>query len=136
MTTSIASGAIERDEEGRIVAVIQTRSPYQSLQELNDRIGLKDLELSSPDEYISRDKEVPTQFVGQYTLRIPAGENILDLQTWQKIKMPINTTCVTTTTAVGYLENNVFSGTFNANFDYKEINLTVRLSGKFSVTLS
>lgn len=136
MTVSIIGGAAERDDDGKIVAIIKTLSPYRSMQELNKKLGLNQFEMFCSDEYISQNKDFPSQFYGQHSLILPAGEEILDLNTWNKIKMPINISCVTTTIAIGHLEKECFSGVFKAILDFKEMSMKVNLTGTFSVTLA
>ena len=136
LTVYIVGGAAERDQDGTIVVNIRTLSPHQSFQDLSGKLGLNEFELFTSDSTFSSKKEVPTQLVGRHTILFPQGEELLNLETWNKMRLPITLTCSITTTANGYLEDSTFKGTFETMLDYKETNLVVKLLGTFSVTVS
>ena len=136
LQTGITEGAIERDDSGQMVAFLKTHGPSQSLQELNERLGLASFEMTSRDEEISTHPENPTVFSYENTLTLPEGEEVLDMNTWSKFKLPININCHVVATAEGILDNNVFSGQFSTEMNYLELGVVVQLSGSFETYLA
>ncbi len=110
---AVTGGSIERNEEGKMVAVLKTLSPYKSLQRLNEQIGNSDIEAVSADSVISVDPANPTVFIDRRTIVCPAGEKILDIASWREIVLPQNITFHSETTASGTLRGNVFMGSFH-----------------------
>jgi hypothetical protein len=132
----IADGAIERDEAGGLLAYVRTISPSRSLQELNERLGLATFEMVSPDTYLSVDPNRPTCFQYENHITIPAGEEVLDLNTWSPIVFQINIHCDTLTEASGVLVDRVFSGNFVTNLHYSDLGVHVALCGSFEAHLA
>ena len=102
LQAGIAEGAIERDEDGRMVAYIRTTGPSRSLQELNERLGLSTFEMVSPDSTVSTAPDKPTTFIYENTVIFPAGEEMLDLNTWQNVILPVNISCHVVAEARGF----------------------------------
>jgi hypothetical protein len=132
----IAAGAVERDEEGRLLAYIQTTSPIRSLQALNERLGLAGFEMLSPDKYLSVDPNCPTRFLYENHVILPAGEEALDLTTWCPVVFQINIHCDTLAEASGVLVDRVFRGSFVTNMRYVNLGLQVSLSRSFEARLA
>jgi hypothetical protein len=80
MQIGITKGAVERDENGRMVAYLKTHGPSQSLQELNKRLGLSSFEMTSNHDKMSTNSQSPTTFMYDQTVILPAGETLLDLE--------------------------------------------------------
>lgn len=135
LQTSISEGALERDEEDRIVAFIRTIGPSRSLQELNERLGLTSFEMTSDNRELSSDLEQPTTFHYENTVRFPAGEQLLDLNTWKHITLPSNLTCNVKATAIGTLIDHTFSGIFMTNMSYLEARINIEMTGSFYIHL-
>ncbi len=133
---TIADGAVERDEDGGLIAYVKTISPSKTLQELNERLGLTAFEMSSQDNTLSTDINKPTVLVYQKTITLPAGEQILDLQTWKTVTLPMNIRCNVNARATGVLENRRFHGTFTTDMNYLEAGLKVDMAGAFEVHLA
>lgn len=132
----IAEGAIERDEEGRMVAYVRTTGPTRSLQDLNERLGLSTFEMVSPDSTISTDAENPTTLSYRNTVTLSAGEKILDLNTWKSIILPANISCHVVAQAHGFLDGHKFAGKFITRMNYIEAQIVVDMVGSFEVFLA
>ena len=133
MQIGISSGAVERDENNHLVAYLTTVAPTRSMQNLNQRLGLTSFEMYSQDSYISSAPFVPTVFRGDQTITLPAGESLLDINSWQEVQLPINITCRVLTEASGHLENNRFFGSFSPSMHYQNVNQRVGLHGQFEI---
>ena len=132
----IKYGSIERDENNDLLAYIEVLSPFQSLQELNEKLGLDKMDLRSKDSTLSTDVQTPTQFESMQNIILPQGLSILDINSWKKITLPMNIYCETKTIAKGYLENNRFFGEFQADLFYKNADQRVKLKGKFEIFIN
>lgn len=132
---SVLSGAVERDDDGRLTVFLRTIGPSRSLQELNERLGLSDFEMLSTDNVLSSDASRPTVFKYSDQLILPAGEEILDITQWRKIHLPQNLRCDTNATAEGVLNDRIFAGHFENRIVYQG-GVEVGLSGKFSIHLA
>lgn len=133
MQTGISGGALERDEDGRLIAFLNTVAPTRSMQNLNQKLGLTSFEMCCNDSFISSDPLAPTVFRGNQTITLPAGERLLDINSWQEVTIPMNITCRVTTEASGHLEENRFHGNFVSIMDYRGANQQIRLDGKYEI---
>jgi hypothetical protein len=136
LTMAIAEGSLERNKEGRLEVYVETMVPFQSLQKLNERLGLHSLRLKSDDLSLSIDPAYPSRFASTTSHILPKGETVLDLTTWRELPFPMNMNVETQTIAAGYLGGHVFQGDFQALLLYKEIGLRVGLEGSFRLHLS
>lgn len=138
LQTGIAEGAIERDEEGRMVAYVHTTGPSRSLQELNERLGLSTFEMISPDSTISTDPGKPTTFIYRNTAILPKGEKLLDLNTWSNIILPENISCHVVAEAQGSLAGHKLAGKFitRMKMNFLEVQRSVDMVGSFEVFLA
>jgi hypothetical protein len=132
---SVREGAVERDEENRMIAFLSTVGPSRSLQELNERLGLSKFEMISTDSQLSVNKERPTVFVYENRVILPAGERLLDLQSWKEIELPMNLTCDISASASGVFDDAVFSGIFTTSMKYLG-GLAIDMSGSFEMYLA
>jgi len=133
---SIIGGYVKRNDFGKLEAYIQTDIPFQSLQRLNERLGLDSMRLLSDNHTISQDIHNPVVFTSSTNHILPQGEIVLNLSTWQEEPFPMNMHVQTQTSASGHLKGKVFQGTFEANLTYQEINSQIGLNGDFEVHLS
>lgn len=133
LTIGITNGAVERDEQGHLVAFLKTLSPYQSLQLLNEKLGVAQFEVVSTDKTVSIDKNNPTIFRAQHKIILPAGERVLNMLTWEEVELPMNVTCNVETIASGTLQEYTFSGQFIGKVYYVEMNINLVMSGEFEV---
>jgi len=127
---SITSGAVERDSENRMVVFLETHAPTRSFQELNERMGLATVELVSIDSYISTDPITPTRFTSSKSVIFPAGEELLDMNTWKIVRLPNNMFISLSASATGVLEENKFYGTVLNNMVINN-SYPISLEGQF-----
>lgn len=132
---SIWDGAVERNEEGMLVAFLRTSGPSRSLQALNERLGLDAFEMFCSDAQISIDPSLPSMFTHQNVVKIPAGERLLDLSTWREVVTPAPVHCKIRATAIGSFCDGVFSGAFQnvLVMDYVGQSFTIQMSGTFEI---
>jgi hypothetical protein len=135
LQNGIREGAIERDDN-TLVAFLKTSGPSRSLQELNERLGLSSFEMTSPDSQLSTDPSRPTLFTYEHRVILPAGEKLLDLNTWQHIQLSRNISCDVRSEASGTFANRTFSGCFTTAVYYLEADMAVNISGSFEVHLA
>ncbi len=133
---SIRDGAVERDDGGRLVAFLRTSGPSRSLQALNERLGLDAFEMLCADTQLSTDPAVPSRFVYENVVTIPAGEKMLDLSTWREVQIPMTMTCNIRAEAHGSFSAGVFAGPFFTQMEYPGLGLRVSMSGTFEVHLA
>ncbi|MDA8133943.1 MAG: type I restriction enzyme HsdR N-terminal domain-containing protein [Desulfobacteraceae bacterium] len=136
LVMSITEGAVERNENGKLEAYIETQVPYQSLQQLNEKLGLHSLHLFSDDGSISISPESPTIFSATTNHILPKGSLVLDLSTWRELPLPMNISVQAQTKATGYLDGNKYMGQFNALLTYQEFGLNVEMDGSFNVHIA
>jgi len=136
LKTSIIGGYVKRTDSGKLEAYIQTDVQVQSLQRLNEKLGLDSMHLFSENDTISEESDNPVIFTSSTSHILPQGENILNLSTWQEAPFPITVHVQTETTASGHLKGKIFQGQFEAVFTYREINLKIGLNGEFQVHLA
>lgn len=133
---SIIGGYVKRNDFGKLEAYIQTDIPFQSLQRLNEKLGLDSMRLLSENNTISEDINNPVVFTSSTSHILPQGEMALNLSTWQEEPFPVNMHVQAQTTASGHLKGKVFQGKFEAILTYHEINSQVGLNGDFQVHLA
>lgn len=136
LQTGVKEGAVERDSNGGLVAFLKTAGPSRSLQELNERLGLSAFEMTSTDSQLSTEPAHPTVFRYVHSIVLPAGESILDLNTWRHIQLPHNITCNVQAEARGSFAKGTFSGAFATAMHYLEANRSVHMSGSFEIHLA
>jgi len=136
LTVGIIDGAVERDEQGHLVAFLRTLSPYRALQELNERLGLAEFEAISAEAVVSVDRNNPTTFRSSRRVVFPAGERLLDLMNWRDVELPRNLTCQLETIATGFLQGYKFGGEFLSKINYLELGLNFQTDGIFEIHLA
>lgn len=136
LQTGISSGAIEHDNNGALIAFLKTTGPTQSFQELNDRLGLSEFEMTSQDIQLSTDQANPTLFLYEHHVILPAGEKLLDLNTWELVELPLNIRCNVRAEARGTYSNRIFSGSFTTTMHYLESSLNINIAGSFEIHLA
>lgn len=134
--TVIYGGSVERDTEKGLIAYLKTIAPTKSLERLNQRLGISAFEMQSGSMYLSSDPANPTVFRGAQTVTLPAGERLLDINSWREVTLPMNITCRVSTQASGHLQNNRFYGDFISDMDYKTMNQQIRLKGEYEIFIA
>lgn len=136
MVMTVTNGSVERNEEGLLAAHLWSLVPFQSLQELNEKLGLDQMWLTSGSTIVSTDSSQPTVFENERRTLLPKGMVSLNLMDWTEVEMPINVTAVVQTRAAGYLAGTVFAGDFFASMTYVELGLNITLEGAFELHLA
>lgn len=132
---TITGGYVKRNNFGKLEAHIKTDVPFQTLQRLNEKLGLDSMSLFSEDDTIPEDAENAAVFKSSSSHILPQGEMTLDLSTWKETPLPMTLHVQTKTTVSGHLVGKVFQGKFEAILTYDEINLQIGLDGDFQVNL-
>ena len=132
----ITYGAIERDENGNLVAFLKAASPFRSIQQLNERLGLAQIEMVSEDKELSSESSRPTVFSYRNTIVLPEGEEVLDLSTWKHLRIPKNITCNVIVEARGVYKDRMVTGAFASLLRYQEFPLDITLTGSFELHLA
>lgn len=132
-TISIINGSVQRRESGGLMAFLDTLSPYESIQRINERLGIARFEIMSNDSVLSKDEARPTIFQSQQEVFLAKGEVLFDLRTGSDAQLPINLTCKVKTLAEGIIKENIFTGKFQADYYYQEWGLNLTMMGKFEI---
>lgn len=63
-------------------------------------------------------------------------KEILNINTWPKIRLPRNISCHVIATAQGILNNKVFSGKFTARMNFLNSPIEINMTGTFEIYLA
>lgn len=132
-TIFVVNGAVQRQVSGGLVAFLDTLSPYESLQRLNERLGLDRFEITSNDSVLSTDEDRPTIFQSEHTVFFAKGEIMPNFLTGSDNQLSSNLTCKVKTVAEGVLKDNIFTGKFQAFYFYQESGLNLTMGGEFKI---
>lgn len=136
MNLTVTGGSVERNEDGFLEAYLWTRVPYQSLQELNEKLGLDQMLLISASTVVSANPSQPTLFESEKQTILPKGMVALNMMDWSNAELPMNVTVVLKTRAAGYRAGTVFKGEFSASVSYLEWASDISLDGMFELQLA
>ena len=136
MIMTVTGGSVERTNDGTLEAHLLTLVPVQPLQELNEKLGLDQMWLTSVSTVISSDQARPTVFESERLTILPKGTVTLNLMDWTEVEMPMNVTAIVRTHATGHLVGTIFAGEFLASIVYAEWNRTLKLEGAFELQLA
>lgn len=131
---SILGGAVERDEDGNLVAFLRTVSGIRTFQEMNERLGLDSFEMVAHAGSLSSDPTSPTRFVYAKTITLPAGERLLDIARWNYVTLDRNLSISASAEAAGALSDRQFSGVFTAHMQF--LGVAGDLRGPFDLHLA
>jgi hypothetical protein len=135
MTVSVTSGSIERNEDGGIIGYLETLSPFDALQKLNERLGISRFEVFCKDEMLSIHPSRPSVFLNELHIEIPAGERLLDMLKWQEVVTTIPLIINSRTIAKGHYDNGKFLGDFQVEFSGSFTSKCI-MTGKFKLYIS
>jgi Type I restriction enzyme R protein N terminus (HSDR_N) len=135
LQVSIVAGAIERDERGRMVALVQTRAPFRSIQALAEKLGLSQFEMVCDEPNLATSHESPSVFMFEGHAIFPAGEEMLDIVSWKSVILPVNLAVRVKVTAWGALSGNVFRGRIKNEAIYNET-FPASFDGEFELHLA
>lgn len=137
MQTAISEGAVERSEDGSLLVYIKTQTLLRTYQELNEKLGLHQFEMKSPDGKLSIDSATPTELIYDTVVTLPAGSELLNTSTWQPMILPQNVSCAVRAVARGSLSAMRFSGTFQSTLRMLTLPAPpITLSGHFYACLA
>lgn len=136
MIMTVTNGSVERQENGSLEAHLWSLVPLQSFQELNEKLGLDQMWLTSTSTVISTDSAQPTVFENEKQMILPKGMVLLNLMDWTEVETPTNVTVVVQTRATGHLAGTVFAGEFLASMNYVEWAFNFTLVGAFELQLA
>lgn len=139
MLMTVSDGAISRTAEGMLQADLTAVVPQQSLQALNEKLGLHQMQLLSVDDVLSTDLNRPTIFQSVRSVCLHRGQTILDMASWREVDLPADIAAKVRTTATGALDtsNKEFVGRFVASFQLQfQGSLEVAMEGDFRIQLA
>ncbi len=114
MTLSVTGGWVVRELDNGITISLFTRSGYQQMQALNERIGATNVIAFCNEEKISTDPNLPNTFTGTRTIQFSEGESV-----WYPglgdVVLPVAMKLESSFTAKGHLQGLVFQGSFHAS---------------------
>ncbi|MDW9526588.1 type I restriction endonuclease subunit R [Sinorhizobium meliloti] len=143
LTNSIHGKSVKRLEDGRISAQVNVRSAFAELEEIHDAIGFSSLTFNTSEEFLSIDRENPTLLQNIVSATVPAGTEFPTtlLSPGGKLAIGFKADCYTE--ALGFIEGNIFKGTFVIDYDYELIpspyfrppirNFEMRTEGRFEI---
>jgi hypothetical protein len=131
---NIEEGAIERIDK-QLVAFMKVRGPTRSLQEFNDRMGFSAFEMTADADCLSCNPGSPTVFRYKNQLILPEGEELPELATWQRLRLPENVVADVDVEASGVYSTGLFSGSFKTSMQLS-LGFEVELLGSFRIVLS
>jgi Type I restriction enzyme R protein N terminus (HSDR_N) len=120
LTISVTGGAIQRVEDGSLMAYFEGRAPYLGIQKTIDALGLTRVELYSDSSVLSSDSTVPTIFRANMSASFPRGQQMLDLNTHTYVELPRTLRVEIEFEAAGTLDARVFAGRFQQDCAYKD----------------
>lgn len=136
LTLTISGGSIERDENQNLIAYLQSKTPFRSMNESNAKLGLDTFELVSSETYLSSDSSKPTLFTEvTNTTILPAGDTVFDPYNWKLFRLPRNISYRAESQAEGILTEQTFHGSFRLKYQFLELNQIVDTQGKFEIHL-
>ena len=135
MNIFVLEGAVQRLEEGGMVAYLKTESPFEQLQELNKMLGMEVFEIFTEDEVISAFPSTPTVFLCELNYIVPKGTRLYDFTTGGYKIAPIDINVITRTEARGFLSGNILSGEFISRLDFSVPPLPITMNGKFEIKI-
>jgi hypothetical protein len=59
---TVTGGSVQRGADGEIIAKFSLRAPFEGLQQLNEQLGMDQIDVRSTDQVISRDPTKPSRF--------------------------------------------------------------------------
>ena len=119
----VVGGRVERTDDGRIHAYVEIGQAAAMFRELSDTIGAADdYDFYSADEYVSTDPAHPTIFQNLYEKRTEPG-HVAKLAGFPAVPLPFGFDLKAYTQAVGYVEEGVFRGTMQLDYDLRVIGL-------------
>ena len=119
-TISVIGGAIQRVDDGTLMAYFEGRPPYLGIQKTLDDLGLNKVEAYSDARELSTDPASPTIFRARAAASFPKGQQMLDLTTHTYKVLTRTLNAEIDFEAAGYLVSSLFGGYFRLACTYKD----------------
>ena len=136
LLNTITGGSIYRDDKGCLACYILTMSSHSVFQKFNEKFDLHRMQMKSPDMSLSVDGDCPSVFESIRDVVLPRGENTIDITTGRMVVLPQDIPVRVHTKGKGILQNQDFSGEYDATFDIQRPARRLSISGHFRATLS
>ena len=133
---AIESGVIQRYDDLSVGIVLNTRAPFQQLQEVNEVLGFAQAELKSSSQVLSTLRSQPTVFEMDRDFHFPAGTQLCDLSQFKYVTNEAELFVSGHATASAVLEAGVLSGSVITNMCVGPVSsrvLVATLKGRFSM---
>ncbi|MGY3033884.1 hypothetical protein ACVIIV_003054 [Bradyrhizobium sp. USDA 4354] len=117
---TVTGGQVKRNEDGRLLAIVGVRSPFQQIAALNKLAGLEDFSFYCADEFISRNVERPTICQNVVSGELPPGHKAQLLPGLPPIPVP-GFQFTVSTYATGYVDGTTFVGVLAFDYQYQLI---------------
>lgn len=131
----IVGGSVQRNDQGKLVAFLETQAAVAQLQAVNEKFGLHAFEIASEHTEMSTDPSAPTIWTYQKETVFPAGTLMLNVNTWQEIQLPFELRSRINVRVVGILSGNVFDGSFRNFITMGPHYPEVIMDGRFNIRL-
>lgn len=115
---AVTGGQVRRSEDGRLLAIVGVRSPFQQIAALNRLAGLEDFSFYCSDEFISRNVERPTICQNVVSGELPPGHKAQLLPGLPAIPIP-GFQFTVSTYATGYINGPTFVGVLAFDYQYQ-----------------
>lgn len=142
LTTAIVDGFATRRPEGGILVTYRTELAVNTLQAMNEQIGLNVMELTSDDNTLSTDPMRPTAFRAAREIVVPKGTRTLDINTWKHDIAPTDLRMKVVFEARAYVIGQECIGSFESRMqmtmdvpDIGPLDLRFENSGSFQLNL-
>jgi Type I restriction enzyme R protein N terminus (HSDR_N) len=137
-TISVIGGAIQRVDDGTLMAYFEGRPPYLGIQKTIDDLGLNKVEAYSDARELSTDPALPTIFRAKAAASFPEGQQMLDLTTHTYKVLARTLNVEIDFEAAGSLNARRFAGDFRLACTYKDdssLNVQLISRGEFEFQL-
>lgn len=139
LTTSISGGVIQRYEDGLIGIAINTVAAFKQIQDLNDSLGLGQIEMKSSASTLSTSSNHPTRFELSQTIHFPAGVQLFDLTQFAYVTNHLEMNATTTAVALASVDGDKLTGPIESRMQLAFENgqeFNVIFKGSFSLQLA
>jgi hypothetical protein len=120
-TISVTGGALQRVEDGTLLAYWESRAPYAALQSVINSLGLTRIEVYSDSARLSSDLNSPTIFQGNMNAVFPKGQEMLNLMNHEMVTLAVPLAAAITFRATGTLKSKAFGGSFELRSAYRNL---------------
>jgi hypothetical protein len=135
-TLSVIGGAVQRRENGGLLAYVETLAPFSALQRDNERLGISRIECSSSDNHLSTDPAYPTRFSSAQRVYLARGAEIFNVAAWRDMTLPMDVIIEVATSIEGVVSGKRFEGKFSSRHVVSAIGMTLRTTGSVALRLT